>query len=35
MALARRVAVQNRAILRLVWHNFGLQRGAAPNGNRP
>jgi len=22
-------------VLRLVWHNFGLQRGAAPNGNTP
>jgi len=22
-------------VLRLDWHNFGLQRGAAPNGNRP
>jgi hypothetical protein len=21
--------------LRLVWHYFGLQRGAAPNGNTP
>jgi len=21
--------------LRLVWHDFGLQRGAAPNGNTP
>jgi len=21
--------------LRLVWHKFGLQRGAAPNGNTP
>jgi len=21
--------------LRLVWHYFGLQRGAAPNGSTP